>query len=96
VYRIRIVSEEIARAYARPGHEVIAYNAPIVTRDEHVAVVERAQETINTLRQRIDQLQRALPAGASAEDTPGHIIETWEDEPAEGPDDDDEEDEDLP
>ena len=34
VYRIRIVSEEIARAYARPGHEIIEYDAPIVTREE--------------------------------------------------------------
>ena len=93
VYRIRIVSEEIARAYARPGHEVIAYDAPIITRAEHLAVVEQARETITTLRERIDQLQRGLPAGASGEDIPGHVVETWEDEPAEGPDEDDDEDE---
>lgn len=61
VYRIRIVSEEIARAYARPGHEIIAYDAPIVTRAEHEAVVDKARETISTLRDRIEQLQRALP-----------------------------------
>ena len=60
MYRIRIVSEEIARAYARPGHDVIAYDAPIITRAEHVAVVERAQETIRTLHNRIEQMQRAL------------------------------------
>lgn len=65
VYRIRIVSEDIARAYARPGHEIIAYNAPIITREEHEAVVEKARETIVTLRDRIDQLQRALPEPGS-------------------------------
>lgn len=59
VYRIRMVSEEIARAYARPGHEVIAYDAPIITREEHVAAMERAQEIIQGLRQKLN----ALPAG---------------------------------
>jgi hypothetical protein len=68
VYRIRIVSEEIARAYARPGHEVIAYDAPIITREEHLSVVEKAQETITTLRRRSDPLQRALPEPGREQD----------------------------
>lgn len=59
VYRIRIVSEEIARAHARPGHEIIAYDAPIITREEHVAAMERAQEIIEGLRRKLN----ALPAG---------------------------------
>lgn len=100
VYRIRIVSEDIARAYARPGHEIIAYDAPIVTRAEHVAVVERAQETITTLRQRLQETERklnALPSGPTMNDYPAAIVETWEDEPAEGPDEDDfDEDDDDP
>jgi len=91
VYRIRIVSEEIARVYARPGHEVIAYDAPIITRAEHVAVVERAQETITNLREKLQEAERklmALPSGPTLRDYPAHIVETWEDEPAEGPDED--------
>ncbi len=70
VYRIRIVSEAIARGYARPGHEVIAYNAPIITREEHEAAMGRAREIIEGLRERLDKA--ALPAGGvESEDTDG-------------------------
>jgi hypothetical protein len=78
VYRIRIVSEEIARAYARPGHEIIAYNAPIVTREEHEAAIDKAREINNDLREKnrdlwmqVNQLEaqlKALPAGEEDED----------------------------
>lgn len=60
VYRIRMVSEEIARAYA-PRHEVIEYNAPIITREEHLQVVDRYQNRINELLSTINTLR--LPAG---------------------------------
>lgn len=70
VYRIRMVSEEIARAYA-PRHEVIAYDAPIVTREEHEAAMNSAREIINELRTKL----RALPEGKANPD-----IERWEDE----------------
>ena len=63
VYRIRMVSEEIARAYA-PRHEVIAYNAPIITREEHEAAMGQAREVIEGLQRRL----RALPAGQSIDD----------------------------
>lgn len=69
VYRVRIVSEEIARAYARPGHDVIEYNAPIVTRAEHVEAMEKARQEYWRLQNENDQLRRrltavnALPAG---------------------------------
>lgn len=62
VYRIRIVSEAIARAYVS-HHEMIEYNAPILTREEHEAEMDRAREVINNLRRQVDNLQRALPAG---------------------------------
>src|SRR4030042_5420150 len=62
VYRIRIVSEQIARAYVS-HHEMIEYNAPILTREEHEAEMDRAREVINNLRRQVDNLQRALPAG---------------------------------
>ena len=60
VYRIRMVSEEIARAYA-PRHEVIEYNAPIITREEHLQIVDRYQKRINDLLITINTLR--LPAG---------------------------------
>jgi hypothetical protein len=85
VYRIRIVSEEIARAYARPGHEIIAYDAPIITREEHVAAMEKAREVNTRLREQLQDAERklmALPAVTSGGDELLHVVETWEDEPA--------------
>jgi len=52
VYRIRIVSEEIARAYVQ-SHEVIEYNAPILTRAEHEAQMDRLREQIYELNRRL-------------------------------------------
>jgi DNA-directed RNA polymerase subunit K/omega len=69
VYRIKIVSEEIARAYATPAHEIIAYDSPIVTREQHEQVVERARQEIYRAQQEISILRdrlvavNALPAG---------------------------------
>lgn len=62
VYRIRIVSEEIARAYARPGHEIIEYDAPIVTREEHLSKMEQAREQYYALREENNELRRRLTA----------------------------------
>lgn len=73
VYRIRMVSEEIARAYA-PRHEVIEYNAPIITREEHQQAMEKAQEQFYRMQNEIEQLRRrltavnALPSGLDLED----------------------------
>lgn len=69
VYRIRMVSEEIARSYARPGHDIIEYNAPIVTRAEHENAMRRAREEVMRLSRQVDVLRdrltavNALPAG---------------------------------
>lgn len=60
VYRVRVVSEDIARAYARPGRDIIAYDVPIITRDEHVAVVERARREISMMAGEIEMLRRRL------------------------------------
>jgi hypothetical protein len=62
VYRIRIVSEEIARAYAGPSNEVIEYNAPIVTRAEHENAMQRARVELSMAHQRIEELRRRLTA----------------------------------
>jgi hypothetical protein len=67
VYRIRIVSEKIARAYVS-HHEIIEYNAPILTREEHEAEMDRAREVIENLRHQVARLQNALPAGDLEDD----------------------------
>lgn len=62
VYRIRVTSEDIARAYAKPSHEVIEYAAPIVTREEHERMMDRARSQVNELQYKVDQLSRKLLA----------------------------------
>lgn len=69
VYRIRMVSEEIARAYVRPSHAVVEYDAPIVTREEHENSMSKAREEYYRLQRENDELRRrltsvnALPSG---------------------------------
>jgi len=77
VYRIRMVSEAIARGYARPGNEIIAYDAPIITREEHEAAMdtareinERLREKLNNVNEQLDEAReqlKALPAGPDEE-----------------------------
>jgi hypothetical protein len=66
VYRIRIVSEDIAKTYAKPGHEVLEYDAPIVTREEHVNAIEKLQSKIYQLSDENDKLRHALPSSVNA------------------------------
>ncbi|OGC95289.1 MAG: hypothetical protein A2029_01390 [Chloroflexi bacterium RBG_19FT_COMBO_47_9] len=77
VYRIRIVSEQIARAYVS-HHEMIEYNAPIITREEHEAAMDRAREAIENLRGQVDKLKHGLPAGDRLDD-PGEYENDDED-----------------
>ena len=60
IYSVKITSEEIARAYARPTRGVIAYDTPIVTREQHQSVVDRLEQRENTLRSHIAELERRL------------------------------------
>ncbi len=62
VYRIRAVSEEIARAYARPAHEIIAYDTPIVTREQHESEIKRFLEQVSNLEFANRQLRDRLTA----------------------------------
>ena len=77
VYRIRIVSEEIARAYSTHS-EIVEYNAPIVTRDEHERKMDRARELLQAKEQTIEELQRrltairALPSSSDEENKDGN------------------------
>lgn len=81
VYRIRMVSEEIARVYA-PKNRVIEYDAPIVTRNEYETLAEKSREQISTLRREVARLEyrlAALPQG-EIEDSEGPDHFTDEDE----------------
>ena len=60
IFRIRIVSEEIARAYAGPERGVIAYDEPIVPRAEYEKVLQRARNENNQLLHKIEILSRRL------------------------------------
>jgi len=81
VYRIRIVSEEIARAYAQPGHEIVEYDAPIVTRAQHERMMDHAREENTRLRHKVDVLTErltqvlSLPANTDAETNDYHETE---------------------
>lgn len=73
VYRIRMVSEEIARAYVRPSHAIVEYDAPIVTREEHEDAMRKAQGEYHRLLRENEELRRrlisinALPSGLDDE-----------------------------
>ncbi len=62
IYSIRLVSEEIARAYARPVQASLAYDAPIVTREQHESAMRRASEETEILRHRVRTLEARLTA----------------------------------
>jgi hypothetical protein len=76
VYRIRMVSEEIARAYVRPSHAIVEYDAPIVTREEHEEAMRRAQGEYYRVQRENEELRRrltsvnALPSGSDGDDDP--------------------------
>ncbi len=76
---MKLVSEEIARAFAQPSRGVIAYDTPIVTREQHQSVVTRMEQTQMRLEEQVRELQRrltairALPA-PEAEDESGEQI----------------------
>lgn len=75
VYRIRMVSEDIARAYAKPGNEVIEYDAPIVTREEHQNALQRARAEYYRVNEENQVLKRRLVAVNALP-----LGETWSDE----------------
>lgn len=60
IYSIKIVSEQIARAYGHVSHDVVAYDTPIVTREQHQAVVACFEKETNELRFQVQQLARSL------------------------------------
>jgi hypothetical protein len=62
VYRIKIVSEEIARAFTVPAHEVMEYDAPIITRAEHQNAMQKAEQQYYMLQREVSELRHRLTA----------------------------------
>lgn len=65
VFRIRVVSEEIARVYASPERGIIEYDAPIVPRAEYENALQKARSANNALQHKIDVLQDRLTSVTS-------------------------------
>lgn len=62
IYAIRIVSEEVARAFARPDRDICAYDAPIVPRSEYEEALNKSRSVLNDLRHENEILRRRLTA----------------------------------
>lgn len=62
IYSVKFVSEEIARAYAHRTIDVMAYDAPIVTREQHQAAMYEAEKKNDQLRYRVEVLENRLTA----------------------------------
>lgn len=61
IYSIKIVSQEIARAYAHAARRgVYEYDAPIVTREQHQAALDRLERQNRGLVNQIQELSRRL------------------------------------
>lgn len=72
IYSIKIVSEQIARAYGRAAYQVVAYDTPIVTREQHRMVVERLEQEQYNLREQVRELERRLTS-VNALPAPAHV-----------------------
>lgn len=62
VFRIKVVSEEIARVYARPSMGIIEYDAPIVPRAQYEAALQKARNENSRLMNQITTLNQRLTA----------------------------------
>lgn len=62
IYSIKIVSEEIARASAPDSPDIMAYDAPIITRAEHEAELNAVQQRNDSLARKLREMERRLPA----------------------------------
>ncbi len=60
IYAIRVVSEEIARAFALPDREICSYDVPIVPRSEFEEALRKARNLNDALSHQVDVLQRRL------------------------------------
>ena len=60
IYAIRVVSEDIARAYAPHERDVSAYDIPIVPRSEYEEALRKNNRLISELRNNVTTLQERL------------------------------------
>jgi len=60
IYAIRVVSEEIARAFAIPEREICTYDSPIVPRAHYEEALRKARNQNESLIHEIDVLQKRL------------------------------------
>lgn len=62
IYSIKVVSEEIARAYARRDRDIVAYDEPIVPRAQYEEALRQARHEISALEHKVGTLQHRLTA----------------------------------
>jgi hypothetical protein len=60
IYAIRVVSEEIARAFALPEREICAYDTPIVPRAQYEEALRQARHENEKLIRHVDVLEKRL------------------------------------
>jgi hypothetical protein len=60
IYSIKVVSEEIARAYALPDRHIVAYDEPIVPRHQYEEALQKSRGMITDLQYQIEELTRRL------------------------------------
>lgn len=62
IYAIRVVSEEIARAFALPDREICSLNTPVVPRAQYEEALQKARSHNQSLQRQIDLLSKRLLA----------------------------------
>lgn len=60
IFSIKIVSEEIARAYALPQRDIMVYDEPIVPRQQYEEALRLARRENETLMHQVNVLTRRL------------------------------------
>ncbi len=71
IYSIKIVSEEIARAYAVEEKEINVYDTPIIPRAQFEEALRRVRKEVEALRHQNDVLQNRLVAVSALPDSTG-------------------------
>jgi hypothetical protein len=66
IYAIRIVSEEIARAFARPDRDICAYDVPIVPRAEFEEALRKSRDELRRLERDNEVLRHRLTSVSDA------------------------------
>ena len=62
IFRIRIVSEEIARVYAAPERGIVSYDQPIVPRAQYEEALQKSRAEMSRLQDQIKTLSKRLTA----------------------------------